>query len=212
MVWPAGQVAQSLGGEGAGYVTIISGFNCLGRMLAGWCSDQFRNWFYRPYFVSVALTLLALSSLIFALFPSLTGLYAGCVVAGLGYGALFSLVPTICPELFGYTNMGSNFMLFQCAPAFSGLLYSAGMAAYVYGQHINAPGNVCLGEECFQLTHWICCVTCVLGVGSALGLGHRTRAFYAQKNVLLNQTLNSKEAPSEYDPDFESSSAKFESI
>lgn len=105
---PAGSLpvskAQSL------QVSLISIFNCAGRIVTGVCSDAAkRRWGTRrlPFFILGA-ALLGLSQLVGATVSSLAFLHVCTALVGFSYGSLFSSGPVIVGTWFGIKKFGSH--------------------------------------------------------------------------------------------------------
>ena len=149
------QIDQSLGGAkstAALYVSILSVFNAVGRMGAGFLSDRYRKTIPRTTFFVVALVFMAIGQGSLALIPSTGWLFIGCGIVGICYGAFWSLIPPMVIELFGSKNVGSNYQILGLAPAAGSVLASVVLAGNVYESHVMPNSNICCGQICFQLT------------------------------------------------------------
>lgn len=91
----------------AGYllVVILSVFNALGRLGAGVLSDKVG----RTRAMMIVFLLQAINMFLFAFYTTIPTLIVGSAVAGLAYGAVFSLFPTTTAEFFGMKNLGVNY-------------------------------------------------------------------------------------------------------
>ena len=88
-------------------VVILSAFNALGRIVIGFLSDKIgRN----AALVTVFL-IQAVNMFVFSSYTSIPLLIIGASVAGLAYGSLFSLMPSITADFFGVKNLGVNYGL-----------------------------------------------------------------------------------------------------
>jgi MFS transporter, OFA family, oxalate/formate antiporter len=88
-------------------VVILSIFNALGRLGAGVLSDKVG----RTRAMMIIFLLQAVNMFLFMFYTSIPLLIAGSAVAGLAYGAVFSLFPTTTAEFFGMKNLGVNYGL-----------------------------------------------------------------------------------------------------
>jgi len=88
-------------------VVILSIFNALGRLGAGVLSDRVG----RTRAMMLVFMLQALNMFLFAFYTSVPTLVIGSAIAGLAYGAVFSLFPTTTAEYFGMKNLGVNYGL-----------------------------------------------------------------------------------------------------
>jgi MFS transporter, OFA family, oxalate/formate antiporter len=88
-------------------VVILSVFNALGRISGGLLSDKVG----RTTAMLVVFLLQAFNMIGFVYYLSIPLLIFGSVVAGLAYGALFSLFPATTADFFGVRNLGVNYGL-----------------------------------------------------------------------------------------------------
>lgn len=86
-------------------VVILSVFNALGRLGAGVLSDKVG----RTRAMMIVFLLQAVNMFLFAFYTTIPMLIIGSAVAGLAYGAVFSLFPTTTAEFFGMKNLGVNY-------------------------------------------------------------------------------------------------------
>ncbi len=88
-------------------VVILSIFNALGRLGAGVLSDKVG----RTRAMMIVFMLQSINMFLFAFYTTIPTLIIGSAVAGLAYGAVFSLFPTTTAEFFGMKNLGVNYGL-----------------------------------------------------------------------------------------------------
>lgn len=88
-------------------VVVLSAFNALGRIVIGFLSDKIG----RKTSIIVVFLLQAVNMFLFSWFQSIPLLIAGAAIAGLAYGSLFSLMPSITADFFGVKNLGVNYGL-----------------------------------------------------------------------------------------------------
>jgi MFS transporter, OFA family, oxalate/formate antiporter len=102
-------IADTQAGWKAGFmlVVVLSIFNALGRVLIGFLSDLIGR---KPSMILVFL-IQALNMFLFSQYQSIPILILGAAVAGLAYGSLFSLMPSITADFFGIKNLGVNYGL-----------------------------------------------------------------------------------------------------
>lgn len=86
-------------------VVILSIFNALGRLGAGALSDKVG----RTRAMMIVFLLQAVNMFLFAFYTSIPVLIIGSAIAGISYGAVFSLFPTTTAEYFGMKNLGVNY-------------------------------------------------------------------------------------------------------
>lgn len=101
------KIAEGQAGWKAGFwlVVILSVFNALGRLGAGILSDKVG----RTRAMMFVFILQAVNMFVFMFYTSIPLLIAGSAIAGLAYGAVFSLFPTTTAEFFGMKNLGINY-------------------------------------------------------------------------------------------------------
>jgi OFA family oxalate/formate antiporter-like MFS transporter len=88
-------------------VVILSAFNALGRIIIGFLSDKIG----RKSAMVVVFLLQAINMFLFAYYKSVPMLIVGSAIAGLLYGSLFSIMPSITADFFGVKNLGVNYGL-----------------------------------------------------------------------------------------------------
>ena len=86
-------------------VVILSIFNAIGRLGAGALSDKVG----RTRAMMIVFMIQAVNMFLFAFYTSIPMLVVGSAVAGISYGAVFSLFPTTTAEYFGMKNLGVNY-------------------------------------------------------------------------------------------------------
>jgi MFS transporter, OFA family, oxalate/formate antiporter len=88
-------------------VVVLSVFNALGRIAIGFLSDKIG----RKLAMVVVFLLQAVNMFAFAFYTTIPLLVIGAAIAGLAYGSLFSLMPSITADFFGIKNLGVNYGL-----------------------------------------------------------------------------------------------------
>lgn len=88
-------------------VVILAIFNTSGRILGGFLSDIMG----RTSALLLVFIIQALNMFAFSMLTSIPLLIVGTAVAGLAYGALFSLFPATTADFFGIKNLGVNYGL-----------------------------------------------------------------------------------------------------
>ncbi len=86
-------------------VPVLAIFNALGRVGAGFLSDKLG----RIRSMMLLFLVQAINMFLFTFFTSVPVLMIGSAVAGIAYGAVFSLFPTTTAEFFGMKNLGVNY-------------------------------------------------------------------------------------------------------
>jgi MFS transporter, OFA family, oxalate/formate antiporter len=88
-------------------VVVLSAFNALGRIVIGFLSDKIG----RKTSMIVVFLLQAANMFLFSYYQSIPLLITGAAFAGLAYGSLFSLMPSVTADFFGVKNLGVNYGL-----------------------------------------------------------------------------------------------------
>lgn len=116
-------------------IVILSVFNALGRLGAGALSDKLG----RTRAMVLVFLVQAANMFLFSLYTSQELLIVGSIVAGLAYGAVFSLFPTTTADFFGIKNMGVNYGLIFTGWGIAGVIgpMLGGMVADQTGSYNN---------------------------------------------------------------------------
>lgn len=116
-------------------IVILSVFNALGRLGAGALSDKLG----RTRAMVLVFLVQAVNMFLFSLYTSQELLIVGSIVAGLAYGAVFSLFPTTTADFFGIKNMGVNYGLIFTGWGIAGVIgpMLGGMVADQTGSYNN---------------------------------------------------------------------------
>ena len=109
------------------FVAVLSVWNCIGRLAAGWVSDQehlISAGFNRVRLLVLTgfVMLLGHSGLYFAETVPVT--FIAATLIGLAYGSYWTLFPTLLIDLFGEENFGIHVAVMQLAPALGSLAFS----------------------------------------------------------------------------------------
>lgn len=162
----------------ATHVSIIATTSTLARILVGILSDYLGpsltpttlSSSYRPrcsrvvLIISVSCFLLAAHLLLaFASLPFLTSYFwLISALVGSGYGAVFTLAPTIVSVVWGTENFGTNWGVVMTTPAVGATVYGL-LYASVYDSHAGADGR-CWGGECYRGAFGVMAMGAVLAV------------------------------------------------
>lgn len=103
-----------------GYLLVVISaiFNTLGRIVAGLASDRFGHLNTMRFIFMLQ----ALNMLFFGQYLSSGSLALGVAIAGLCYGALFTVFPAATAESYGIKNLGVNYGLIFTAWGFAGII------------------------------------------------------------------------------------------
>lgn len=126
--------------QGAYLIVTLSIFNSAGRLVSGLLSDKIGA----LKTLGIALGLQTVNMLLFSQFTSNSGLMVGVALAGIGYGTLLAVFPSIMADLYGLKNFGANY----------GVLYTAwGMGGFI-GPILAATSVDWYGS--YSLAYFIC--------------------------------------------------------
>ncbi|CAN0900748.1 Protein NUCLEAR FUSION DEFECTIVE 4 [Linum grandiflorum] len=174
------QVGHSLGYttvETNSLVSLWSIWNFLGRFGAGYISDTllYKGGWGRPLLMVATLATMAMGHMVIASgMPAC--LYVGSVLVGSSYGSQWSLMPTICSEIFGVAHMGTIFNTIAVASPLGSYVFSVRVIGYLYDRQVDE--GECMGSRCFMLSFLIMAAMAFFGSLVAVGLFFRTRRFY----------------------------------
>ncbi|GIL91142.1 hypothetical protein Vretimale_9581 [Volvox reticuliferus] len=174
-----GSIVVALGGQPGGQVVFVSLFsvaNATGRLAGGVLSELVLRSYGTPRtLLLVAISFLTLLVVGGAAASELSDLYVVSVLAGLAFGAHWSLIPSITSDMFGLTHFGSNYTALQLGPAAGGYLLATVLTGKLYDRAARSHGDqlFCIGADCYFQT-W--CVLGGLNLVALLG----TRELYAQ--------------------------------
>lgn len=196
-----GQIGESLGYHPKSiktFVSLISIWNFLGRVLAGFISEILlrRYRFPRTLVLTIVLGLACVGHLLIA-FPAPNTLYIASIMVGLCFGAQWPLLFAIISELFGLKYYATLYNVGAIASPVGSYLFNVKVAGHFYdrearrqnealmvagaGGTASASGDLkCIGYECFRLTFLIMTIVSAFGSLVSILLVLRTRKFYGQ--------------------------------
>ncbi|CAA6653732.1 unnamed protein product [Spirodela intermedia] len=193
-----GQIGESLGYPQrtiGTFVSLISIWNYLGRVVAGFCSEIFltRYRFPRTLVLTLVLLLSCVGHLLIA-FGLPGSLYVASVIIGFCFGAQWPLVFAIISELFGLKYYSTLYNFGAVASPVGSYLLNVKVAGQLYDREAEkqraaglatavaakAGGKdlTCIGVKCFRLSFLIVTAVTLFGVLVSLMLVLRTREFY----------------------------------
>lgn len=108
-------------------VMLLALFNTLGRFIGGTLSDKLG----RINLIRVICLLQSVNMLAFSSFESVYALVFGVAIAGMCYGAIFSVFPATISDLFGLKHFGVNFGLMFTGWGIGGIIGPM-TGAYIY--------------------------------------------------------------------------------
>ncbi|PIN06709.1 hypothetical protein CDL12_20740 [Handroanthus impetiginosus] len=173
------------------YVSLVSIWNYLGRVVSGFLSEHFliKYRFPRPLMLTIILVLSSIAHLLIA-FNVPNGLYVASVIIGFCFGAQWPLLSAIISEFFGLKNYAVLYNFASVASPIGSYLLKVRLTGYLYDKEANkqlrASGRAgkqfhsCDGVECFRLAFIIIAVVTVFGAVVSLLLAVRTMKFYKE--------------------------------
>ncbi|XP_023535773.1 uncharacterized protein LOC111797103 [Cucurbita pepo subsp. pepo] len=173
------------------FVSLVSIWNYLGRVMAGFLSEHLliKYRFPRPSMLTIVLLLSCIAHLLIAFNPS-GGLYIASVLTGFCYGAQWPLLFAIVSEVFGLKYYATLYNFGSVASPVGLYLLNVNVAGYLYDKEakkqLAATGRIrktgeeliCNGTVCFKLSFVIITAVSLFGALVSLVLVMRTRKFY----------------------------------
>ncbi|GFZ14693.1 major facilitator superfamily protein [Actinidia rufa] len=173
------------------FVSLVSIWNYLGRVVAGFVSEIFltKYKFPRTLMLTLILLLSCLGHLLIA-FDVPNGLYFASVVIGFCFGAQWPLLFAIISEIFGLKYYSTLYNFGGVASPIGSYILNVRVAGHLYDKEAKrqliASGRTrmagedldCVGVECFKLAFIIITGVTVFGALVSVLLVVRTRKFY----------------------------------
>ena len=171
-----GQITESFGdgSNNSAAVTMLFVGATVGRAAAVVTVEWLRLHHYPRALSLSVMSLVMIVALIFLSTSTLIGLHTGVTLAGLSYGAYWTLIPVVASDLFGLKNLGANYKIATLGEAGGYLLLGRWLTAKIYESHITKPGSTkCYGTACFRLTFLASAGTCLSAVAAGVLLARR---------------------------------------
>ncbi|XP_010068870.2 protein NUCLEAR FUSION DEFECTIVE 4 [Eucalyptus grandis] len=189
-----GQIGKSLGYQKQStstFVSLVSIWNYLGRVVAGFVSEILltRYKFPRTLMLTIILLISCAGHLLIA-FDVPNGLYFASIIIGFCFGAQWPLLFAIISEIFGLKYYSTLYNFGSVASPIGGYLLNVRVAGHLYDKeakkqlaalgHVRQPGQdlECTGVKCYQLSFLIITFATLFGVFVSFILVLRTRKFY----------------------------------
>lgn len=174
------------------FVSLVSIWNYLGRVTAGFVSEMLlkKYKFPRPLMLTITLVLSCVGHLLIA-FGVPNSLYFASVIIGFCFGAQWPLLFAIISEIFGLKYYSTLYNFGSVASPIGSYLLNVKVAGNLYDREaerqmsalglIRKPGEdlTCIGVECFRVAFLIITAATVFGAFVSVILVARTRKFYA---------------------------------
>lgn len=188
-----GQIGKALGYTHQNistFVALISIWNFLGRVVAGFLSEilliNYR--FPRPLVMTIVLFVACIGH-IFIAFALPGSLYVASIIIGLCFGAQWPVLFAVISELFGLKYYGTLYNLGAAASPLGSYLLSVRVVGNLYDREarrqcaalqncLSQAQITCTGHECFRLSFIIMTLVTFFGALISGILVLRTRQFY----------------------------------
>ncbi|CAN6348683.1 unnamed protein product [Urochloa humidicola] len=187
-----GQIGESLGypqRSVATFVSLISIWNYLGRVAAGFASEALlaRHRVPRPLILAAVLLLTVPGHLLIA-FGVPGSLYVASVVIGFCFGAAQPLILATVSEIFGLKYYSTLYNLCGTASPVGSYVLNVRVAGRMYDREAARQGAVaaaagkgvtCIGVRCYKESFLVITAVTVAAALVTVALAWRTRVFYA---------------------------------
>ncbi|XP_047330713.1 uncharacterized protein LOC124934257 [Impatiens glandulifera] len=189
-----GQIGTSLGYPPTAtttFVSLVSIWNYLGRVVSGFVSEMFLSKYKipRPLILTFVLLLSCVGHLLIA-FGVPNSLYISSIIIGFCFGAQWPLIFAIISEIFGLKYYSTLYNLGGSASPVGSYILNVKVAGNLYDEvalrQLTAKGLTrevgkyltCIGVECYKKSFLIMTATAAFGCFVSLILVFRTREFY----------------------------------
>ncbi|GMI90362.1 PICLORAM RESISTANT30 [Hibiscus trionum] len=189
-----GQIGASLGYPKTSistFVSLVSIWNYLGRVVAGFLSEILltKYKFPRPIMLTLIMLVSCVGHVLIA-FDVPGGLYIASVIIGFCFGAQWPLLFAIISEIFGLKYYSTLYNFGSVASPIGSYVLNVRVAGNLYDKEakkqMEALGNLrkagedldCRGVECFKLAFIIMTAATLFGTAVSFLLAFRTRKFY----------------------------------
>ncbi|XP_077233414.1 protein NUCLEAR FUSION DEFECTIVE 4-like [Tasmannia lanceolata] len=170
------------------FVSLISIWNCLGRLASGFGSEIFltKYKFPRPLMLTLILLLSCVGHILIA-FGVPNSLYISSVIIGFCFGAQWPILFAIISELFGLKYYSTLYNFGGVASPIGSYLLNVRVAGHLYDKEaakqmavlgVQGGDKNCVGVQCFRLSFIIITAVTLFGSLISLILVMRTRKFY----------------------------------
>jgi hypothetical protein len=188
-----GQIGKSLGYTHQNistFVALISIWNFLGRVIAGFLSEILLQKYRFPRTLMMTIVLfIACIGHIFIAFALPGSLYVASIIIGLCFGAQWPVLFAVISELFGLKYYATLYNLGAAASPLGSYLLSVRVTGYLYDREarrqcaaaqncLSQTQITCTGKQCFRLSFIIMTLVTFFGALISGILVLRTRQFY----------------------------------
>ncbi|XP_068649261.1 protein NUCLEAR FUSION DEFECTIVE 4-like [Aristolochia californica] len=170
------------------FVSLISIWNCLGRLASGFVSEILYTKYKvpRPLILTLILLLSCVGHLLIA-FAVPNSLYVASVIIGFCFGAQWPLLFAIISEIFGLKYYSTLYNFGSVASPIGSYILNVRVAGHLYDREAMKQQSIthktredmdCVGSQCFKLSFIIITAATMLGAIVSIILVMRTRKFY----------------------------------
>lgn len=194
MIDNLGQIGKSLGYPSqtiGNFVSLISIWNFLGRVLAGFASEIFliKYKLPRPLLLSVVILVSCIAHFLIA-FGVPNSLYFASIITGFCLGAELSLTVAIISEIFGLKHYSTLYNVGSISSPVGSYIFNVRVAGRLYDKEAlkqmkslglsrkAGEGLSCVGVQCYKMSFIVISLSTLLGCFVSFILVVRTRKFY----------------------------------
>lgn len=165
------------------FVSLMSIWNFLGRVVAGYVSEflLMKYGLPRPLMLTFVILMSCIGHILIA-FGVPNSLYFASIITGFCLGAQLPLTATIVSDLFGLKHYSTLYNVGSVSSPFGSYIFNVRVAGGVYDREGERQSNgitkVCKGVGCYRLSFLIIMGACVFGSLVSMVLVRRTRKFY----------------------------------
>lgn len=165
------------------FVSLMSIWNFLGRVMAGYVSEflLMKYRFPRPLMLTFVILLSCIGHIMIA-FGVPNSLYFVSIITGFCLGAQLPLTATIISDLFGLKHYSTLYNVGSVSSPVGSYIFNVRVAGRVYDREgerqRNVMRKVCKGVGCYRVSFIIIIGACVFGSLLSVILVLRTRNFY----------------------------------
>lgn len=165
------------------FVSLMSIWNFLGRVMAGYVSEflLIKYRLPRPLMLTFVILLSCIGHIMIA-FGVPNSLYFASIITGFCLGAQLPLTATIISDLFGLKHYSTLYNVGSVSSPVGSYIFNVRLAGRIYDREgerqRNVMRNVCKGVRCYRVSFIIIIGACVFGSLVSVILVLRTRNFY----------------------------------
>ncbi|CAE8638865.1 unnamed protein product [Polarella glacialis] len=193
MIGNALQILDSFSGEDldqTSFVSTMSIFNSLGRLLIGLGSEKYAAHLNRPWFLVISASILCVSYTLLVTAGSAV-LWPAAAGVSFGYGSLWGVQAPLAQELFGPSDFAMKYTSICLAALAGSFIFSTMLAGKMFDEESERLGTVnglgqptCLQTSCFNTSFLVTAACTGLAVALSVWLSMRTARIYAKVQAI----------------------------